>query len=102
MPIAILVVLLRDEDFTGLWVNRDISWPFLVLPVLGLFALTLSALCFPDHTRSSVSWFRLLFASLLLAILWAIVLPRLPVLLCLIPTWFLWCLYRTAITQQVA
>ena len=102
MPIAILVMLLRHENFTGLWANRDISWPFLVLPILGLFALTLSALCFPDHTRSRVSWFRLLFASLLLVILWAVALPGLPVVLCLIPTWFLWRLYRAAITQKVA
>ena len=103
MPIAMFVVLLQYEDLAELWANRDISWQFLVLPVLGLFALVLSALCFPDRTRLPRSWFGLLCASLLLVMLWVVVMPGLPMLLCLIPSWFLWRLYRTGnITKQVA
>ena len=103
MPIAILVILFQYEDLGDLWASRDISWRFLVLPALGVFALILSALCFPDRTRSPQSWLGLLCASLLLVVLWAVVFPGLPVLLCLIPTWFLWRLYRAGrATQQVA
>jgi hypothetical protein len=94
MPIAILGILLQYEDVSAIWASRQVSWFPFSLPVLGLFALTLSALCFPNRSRSKRFWLGVFCASLALVLLWAVVAPGLPMLLCLLPSWFLWQLYR--------
>ena len=95
MPIAIFVLLAQYEDLSAMVASRNVSWFPFELIVLGVFALTLSVLSFQDRPRSRRAWFGLLLASLFLASMWAVVALGLPTLLCLIPSWFLWRLYRS-------
>lgn len=94
LPIAMVIVFLQYQDFSSILSSRYISRFSFELVVLAGFALVLSALCFPDRPQSRRMRLGLLIASLLLTLMWTVVAPGVPTLLCLIPSWFLWRLHR--------
>jgi hypothetical protein len=103
LPLGLLVVLLQYTSWPRLAATS--ANPY-VLSALGIGSIALSALNYPERTRPRYFWLIMLLASLAMAAGWAFalanVLPALPMLMCCIPAWQSWRLYRRGDPPRLA